>query len=46
MLTDAVQALIGIRMQNAGDRNPPIQQWVEAIHDSARVFEGADREPG
>jgi len=39
---DGVEALIGIRMQNAGDRNPPIQQWVEAIPTHLRALTATD----
>ena len=33
-----VEALIGIRMQNTGLRNPPVQQWVETIPTHLRAL--------
>ena len=32
-----VKALIGVRVQNAGFRNPPVQQWGETIPSHLRV---------
>jgi Putative transposase len=39
---NGVEALIGIRMQNTGCRNPPIQQWVEAIPPHLRALTATD----
>jgi hypothetical protein len=39
---NGVEALIGIRMQNTGCRNPPIQQWVEAIPTHLRALTATD----
>src|SRR5215475_3236191 len=35
---NGVEALIGIGVQNAGGRNPPVQQWVEAIPTHLRAL--------
>jgi hypothetical protein len=39
---NGVEALIGIRMQNTGCRNPPIQQWVESISTEVRALAATD----
>jgi hypothetical protein len=33
-----VEALIGVRVQNAGFRNPPVQQWGETIPSYLRAL--------
>jgi hypothetical protein len=39
---NGVEALIGIGVQNAGGRNPPVQQRVEAIPTHLRTLTATD----
>lgn len=39
---NGVEAFIGIGVQNARGRNPPVQQWVEAIPTHLRALTATD----
>ena len=38
----SVEAFIGIRMQNSGLGNPPVQQWGETIPSQLRALTATD----
>jgi hypothetical protein len=40
---NGVEALIAIRMQNSWHRNPPVQQWVEAIPTHLRALSATNQ---
>jgi len=39
---DGVKALVGIRMQNTGLWNPPVEQWVETVPPNLRALTATD----
>src|SRR6266436_1059340 len=39
---NGVEALVGIRMEKKGVRNPPVEQWVETVPSHLRALTATD----